>query len=254
MHLTSVTKDHPAFNADGGRTVHGYFDEGDIPLLAEAYPRIGEMVIGKIAGAINAPRLLEVATVLEVVHRYLEGSFSEIRGLAIKAVSNPLSVLFWNQEAERVQRIKTNESELMHGASEKLALRTDGVAKVNDILREFFGLRLAFGCSCCMLVVKDTDAPALFASGYYRQRETFGRLFDSDVLCVSEDLLAVESVAELPARILDASADFHEPEVASYLRFARVCNGITAKNTFAFCPALGVSVKEFLTRNVRHVA
>ncbi len=125
-------KDNPALLANGNRTIYGYFDKGDIPHLAEAYPLIGGDAIARIADAINAPRLLEVTTILEVVHRYLEKSFSQIRGLSIKAVSNPLSVLFWNEKEGRVQRIKTRESELMHGACEKLALRTDGVAKVNQ--------------------------------------------------------------------------------------------------------------------------
>jgi hypothetical protein len=254
MTLTAVTKDHPALRADGQRTIYGYFDGGDIPLLAKAYPRIGESVIERIAGAINAPRLLEVTTILEVVHRYLEGSFSRIRGLGINAVSNPLSVLFWNGQQERVQRIKTRESELMHGACEKLALRTDGVAKVNAILAELFGLRLAFGCSCCAIVVKVSDASALFASEHYHNRETFGRLFDSDVLCVTGDLLEADSVADLPSDILDASSDFHEAEVDSYVRFARVNEMVVTTNIVAFSPPADASLVEFLKGNARLAA
>ena len=230
MKLKLGIKDYPAFRVSGERTVYGYFSDGDVTLLADAYPRIDQRVITRIAEAINAPRLLEVATILEVAHRYLEGSFSSVQGLALRAVSNPLSVLFWNEEKGRVQRIKTRESELMHGASEKLALRTDGVEKVNGILRDTFGLRLAFGCSCCVIVVKDADAPALFASEYYRKRETFGRLYDSDVLCVTGDLLVGDSVLNLPRRILDRSADFHEAEVASYVRFAKVCERVVSEN------------------------
>ena len=252
--LTAVMKDHPALRANGQRTVYGYFDEGDISLLAKTYPRIGEGVIERIAGAINAPRLLEVTTILEVVHRYLEGSFSQIRGLGIKAISNPLSVLFWNGEQERVQRIKTRESELMHGACEKLALHTDGVEKINEILSELFGLRLAFGCSCCAIIIKAADAKMLFDSEHYRMRETAGRNFDSDVLCVTGDLLEADSVADLPQDILDASSDFHEAEVVSYLRFARVNEMIVAHNIVTRHPAVDASLVEFLKGNTRLAA
>ena len=251
--LTAVMKDHPALRADGQRTIYGYFDEGDIPLLTKAYPRVGEDVIGRIAGAINAPRLLEVTTILEVVHRYLEGSFSKIRGLGINAVSNPLSVLFLNKE-ERVQRIKTRESELMHGACEKLALHSDGVEKVNAILGEQFGLRLSFGCSCCAIIVKASDVRTLFDSEHYRNREKFGRDFDSDVLCVTGDLLEADSVADLPSDILDASSDFHEAEVVSYLRFARVNEMVIATNIVTRYPPVDASLVEFLKGNARLAA
>lgn len=244
--MIPVTKPHPALKVDGQRTIHGYFHEGDIPLLAKAYPLIGEGVIRRIAQAINAPRLLEVATVLEVVHRYLEGAFSKIRGLAIQVVSNPLSILFWNDQKGCVQRIKTRESELMHGACEKLALRTDGVERINTILEDTFGLRLTFGCSCCAIVVGTGDAPALFASEYYRTRETFGRLFDSDVLCVTGDLLATDSVASVPPETLAASADFHEDEAMSYIRFARVCCEVVVQNPVTGRPLADQSVMRFL--------
>ena len=248
--MKSITKDHPALHANGNRTIYGYFHTSDIPHLAETYPLIGEGVIAKIADAINAPRLLEVTTILEVVHRYLEKSFSLIRDLSIKAVSNPLSVLFWNEAGGRVQRIKTRESELMHGACEKLALRTDGVAKVNGILAEAFGLRLAFGCSCCAIVVRTSDAEALFASEHYRNRETYGRLFDSDVLCVTGDLLEADSVADLPPDILDASSDFHQAEVESYLRFAQVNEAVVAINIVAANPPVDTRLVEFLKGSV----
>lgn len=248
--MRSITKDHPALHANGNRTIYGYFHPNDIPHLAEAYPLIGAATIARIADAINAPRLLEVTTVLEVVHRYLEGSFSRIRGLSINAVSNPLSVLFWNAEKDRVQRIKTRESELMHGACEKLALRTDGVAKINGILAEVFGLRLAFGCSCCAIVVRSSDAETLFTSEHYRNRETFGRLFDSDVLCVSQDLLEADSVADLPPNILDASSDFHEAEVESYLRFARVNEAVVKANVVVANPPVDVRLVEFLKGSI----
>jgi hypothetical protein len=244
--MKPIMKEHPALHANGNRTIYGYFHKGDIPYLTETYPLIGGNVIARIAGAINAPRLLEVTTILEVAHRYLEKSFSQIRGLSIKAVSNPLSILFWNEEQERVQRVKTRESELMHGACEKLALRTDGVAKVNEILTETFSLRLAFGCSCCAIVVHASDAEVLFASEHYRDRETYGRLFDSDVLCVTGDLLEADSVADVPQDILDASPDFHEAEVKSYLRFARVNEAAVTNNVVAANPPHDARLVGFL--------
>jgi hypothetical protein len=253
MQLKAVMKDHPALRANGQRTVYGYFDEGDIPLLAKVYPRIGEDVIARISRAINAPRLLEVTTILEVVHRYLEGSFSKIRGLSINAVSNPLSVLFLNKE-ERVQRIKTRESELMHGACEKLALHTDGLEKLNAILDERFGLQLAFGCSCCAIIVKTTDIRTLLDSEHYRMRETAGRDFDSDVLCVTGDLLEADSVADLPSDILNASSDFHEAEVDSYLRFAKVNEMVVTTNIVTRYPTVDTKLVEFLKGNARLAA
>lgn len=250
----SVMKDNPALSASGARTVYGDFDKGDTAHLAAAYPRVGQAVIERIASVVNAPRLLEVTTILEVASRYLEGSFSQIRGLAIQVAANPLSILFWNHDKGCVQRIKTRESELMHGACEKLALRTDGIAKVNQVLFESHGLRLAFGCSCCAIVVHDSDAQTLFSSEYYRNRETFGRIFDSDVLCVSGDLLAAESVADVPTPILASSADFHQEEVDSYLRFARVNEGVVAANPISPHLPIDSRLVEFLKGNARLAA
>ncbi len=228
--LSPAHKSAPALSGSGKRTVHGYYDSGDAIALARQYPRTGQATIEKIASLINSPRLLEVAGLVELVERYLEGSFSAIKGVALKIVSNPLSILFWSPRDNAVHRVKTRESELLHGAMEKMALRRGSLDKINAFLGQTHGLVLTYGCSCCGLAVAKDDLPALYASDYYRDREGFGRLFDSDVLTASDTLFEGVSVAEVPQKILDASADFGQAEVRSYLRFAKAAHAVLEEN------------------------
>jgi len=72
----------------------------------------------------------------------------------------------------------------------------------------FWGSATTYGCICCGIAVAASDLPALYASKYYRQREGFGRLFDSDVLTTSGTLFGGVSVADIPQQVLDASVDF----------------------------------------------
>lgn len=228
--LSPVHKSAAALDGGGKRTVHGYYDQRDAAVLAQHYPKTGQATIEKIASLINYPRLLEVAGLVELVERYLEGSFSTIKGVALKFASNPLSILFWSPRDNTVHRVKTRESELLHGAMEKMALRRGSLDKINDFLGETHGLALTYGCSCCGLAVAKDDLLALYTSDYYRDREGFGRLFDSDVLTVSDTLFDGVSVADVQQKILDASADFGQAEVRSYLRFARATENVLAVN------------------------
>ncbi len=247
--LAQAKKTDPALTTDGRRTIHGYYHEDDAAILAQHYPRVGQETIQDIALLINHPRLLEVAGIVELVERYLEGSFSKLRNVAFKVVSNPLSILYWAPNGdETVHRVKTRESELLHSAMEKMALRRGSLDLINRLLGLQHGVSITYGCSCCGIAVATKDVEALYASDYYRQREGFGRLFDSDVLTTSGALFGGVSVADVPQKVLDASADFGQAEVTSYLRFAAASHEVVAKN--AVIPDLAgafVEVKEFLT-------
>lgn len=116
-------------------------------------------------------------------------------------------------------RVKTHETELLHGPMEKLALRTAGMRKLNRLLDQEFGIQIVAGCSCCKIAVATDDLDVLFESDYYNTRESKGRFFDADVLTVGNSLWDGISVRDVPPAILAASADFGSAEVKSYLRF-----------------------------------
>jgi hypothetical protein len=245
--LKVVSKGNPAITTDGVRTIYGNYYDDDAAVLAEYYPRVGQQTIEEIASHINHPRLLEVAGLVEVIERYLESSFSKIRDVAINVVSNPLSILFWSPRGE-VHRVKTHESELLHGAMEKMALRRGSLDQINGLIDRKYGLAVTYGCSCCAIAVASDDLASLYSSDYYRRREGHGRFFDSDVLTASDTLFAGVSVADIPQEVFDASADFGQPEVTSYLRFAQACEKVIAENRVVqdYTDAI-VDVRAFLT-------
>jgi hypothetical protein len=231
--LETASKADPALNPDGMRTIHGYYNAGDASILGKYYPLVGEENIQQVAKLINHPRLLEVAGIVELVERYLEKSFSNLRDVAINVVSNPLSILFLSPKEEDgvVHRIKTPESELLHGAMEKMALRRGSLDKINSLLDRLFGATLTYGCSCCGIIVATKDIPALYNSDYYQKREGFGRLWDSDVLTATNGLFSGVSVSEIPDWVLDRSADFGKEEVKSYIRFATAAQTTVTENS-----------------------
>lgn len=231
--LQPEKKSDEALNPDGTRTVWGYYDSGDASVLARHYPNVGAGMIADIAALIHHPRLLEVAGVVEMVERFLEGAFSTIRGVGFRLAANPLSVLFWS-DRHGVQRIKTHETELLHGPMEKLALRAGSLRAINQMLDRRYGMQLTFGCSCCAITVATSDIEPLYASSYYQEREGFGRKFDSDVLSVSGNLFGGISVADIPPQILAMTADFREAEVASFLRFAAATLQALGENPVSF--------------------
>ncbi|MBY0537923.1 hypothetical protein K2P47_00830 [Patescibacteria group bacterium] len=226
--LQPATKEDAALDDTGARTIWGHYSPSDAAILAEHYPRVGEALITEISQQINHPRLLEVAGVAEMVERYLEGSFSTIRDLTIKLAANPLSILYWNGAG--VRRVKTFETEMLHGPMEKLALRAGSVLKINRLLDNRHGMQLTFGCSCCVIAVATNDLDTLHESSYYNLREGFGRLYDSDVLTASGQLFDGVSVADVPSQILQKTADFHDTEVTSFLRFAQACRDTQQRN------------------------
>ena len=219
--------------ADGKtrRTIWGYFLPEDVDVIAEAYPEIPRDMITQIATVRNddnvelipAPRLLEVLVPIELVARFLRGEYSRIkRGIpeGLKLVANPLSILSWVDGV--VQRVVTNETELMHKPAEKLALRTGALAKLNAIFAEHFGLKLAYGCSCCALVFQEQDEATVLGSGYYNKREQMGRWYDSDTLVALDRLHGPMRMRDVPQKFIDGSVDFGVEEVTSYERFASV--------------------------------
>lgn len=246
--LAPATKSAPALAPSGERTINGYYHSGDAAILARHYPRVGQTTIERIAEFINYPRLLEVAGLVELVERFLEGSFSSIKGVAFNVVSNPLSILFLSPRDNTVHRVKTPETELLHGAMEKMALRRGTLDRINAFLGGQYGVAITYGCSCCGIAVAERDLSTLYASAYYRDREGFGRLFDSDVLTTTGTLFDARSVADVPPAILNASADFGTHEVASYLRFSKAARATLAENPYT--PDLSAAledVRAFLT-------
>ena len=228
--LQPATKNDEAVQSDGTRTIWGTYAPCDATILAQSYPRVGAGLITEIASLIRFPRLLEVAGVVEMAERYLEGSLSNIRDAGIKLAANPLSLFYWSEREQTVRRVKTFETELLHGPMEKLALRTGSMHVINQLLDERHGLQVTFGCSCCVITVASTDLATLYSSPYYQAREGFGRLLDSDVLSVSGQLFAGVSVSDIPDEILALSADFHHEEVRSYQRFATACHQTVREN------------------------
>lgn len=66
--------------------------------------------------------------------------------------------------------------------------------------------------------------------------------------CEQLPLFAGVSVSDVPQKVLDASADFGQAEVTSYLRFADACDAVIAANHVV--PDFGdavVEARQFLT-------
>lgn len=244
--LVPVSKEHAAINKDGSRSIWGYYDPADAEILSQFYPKTGEDLIQKISKCINHPRLLEVAGVVEMSERFLEKSFSKIRNLSIDTAINPLSVLFWSK-SKGVQRIKTHETEMLHGPMEKMSLRRKAIILINELLQKR-GFELTFACSCCVIAIAPDNIEALYRSDYYDKRESFGREFDSDVLTVSKGLYSGISVSEIPAEILARTSDFGQAEVQSYLRFANAAKAVIKENIVHINPTKPTEdIQEFLT-------
>ncbi len=228
--LTPAHKSAPALSRTGARTLHGFYDPRDAEIMARHYPNVDRQTIEGIAGAINNPRMAEVLGTVEMVQRFRESSFSSVRGGAdIKVAINPLSILFWSRKHNAVYRIKTPETELMHIAAEKMALRRRSMKDINALLWAQDGLHITHACSCCVIALHHDDRAALYGSDYYNTREGLGRAFDSDVL-TGEGLFESPSVRGIPDKILAATADFGPAEVKSYLRMTDVAQTILTEN------------------------
>lgn len=212
------------------RTIHGYMLAEDIAVICREYPEVPrdfvEMLVERDADHVElipAPRLLEVLVVMELTTRWLRDEYSKIReGIpeGLRIVANPLSILSFVDDV--VQRVVAVETELMHKAAEKLALRTGALEKINEALDKRFGMQLAYGCSCCALAFATKDREAVLATPYYVKREQMGRHWDSDVLAALGRLHGPMRIGDVPQVFLDGSVDFGETEVMSYTRFARV--------------------------------
>ena len=232
IQIPKTTKPHHAIEVKGDvvcRTIWGAFLPEDMAVIQKVYPEIPQDFIEELTGTdedhvelIPAARLLEVLIPVELVARYLRTEYSQIkRGIGdLNIVANPLSILSFVGGV--VKRVITPETELMHKPAEKLALRSGALEKVNMLLDRYFGLELAYGCSCCALVFKKEDREAVLASQYYKKREQQGRHWDSDVLAATGNLYGPVPIAEVPSVFLENSVDFGQEEVDSYLRFSQV--------------------------------
>jgi hypothetical protein len=247
---STVTKGNPAVTIENARTIWGIYDPRDAAALAEFFPKMGERLIREIADHINDPRLLEVAGLAMLGERYLSSDFSQITGLeGVRFAANPLSILFWDDHANSVRRIKTRETEMLHGPMEKMALRGRSLERINELLHKRHGFQIVYACSCCAVAVATEDKHRLYESRYYNTREGLGRRYDSDVLTVHGRLHDGSSIADVPESILNRTADFGKGEVQSYLRLAEAA-GYALERTPVVMTLPDEDAKAFLRRSL----
>jgi hypothetical protein len=130
-------------------------------------------------------------------------------------------------KGNKVIRIKTQESEVLHKSMEKLALRSKTLQEINLFFDKIFGIQIAFACSCGVGAIRTNDLQSFMESEYYCQREGYGRMFDSDVLGNQGNLFLADSIDLVPKELLTISRDVGEEEVASYHRYFSILKEIT---------------------------
>lgn len=220
---------NPAMNENKTRTIWGPYVETDFEKIHRAYPVLSKEKLAQYINFFHEPRLSEILGPLELIYRVLHKKFSNIRGLNLDVVYNPLSVL--SMVDGKVIRVKTTESEVLHKSMEKLALRTKTLSQINQMFDSLFGVQIAFACSCGIGAVYTKDLQEFMASEYYCQREGYGRMFDSDILAVSGNLFLAESIDLVPSEVIQASRDVKEGEVESYKRYYAILQDITRDST-----------------------
>ncbi len=245
--LVQTKKTEPAITKTNHRTIWGPLVESDIPYLVKFYPIFSEGEMRNYVKLFFQPRLSEVVGPLELAYRMINGFYSRIKGLNLKVAYNPLSVL--SMIENRIVRVKTTESELLHKSMEKLALRTKTMLGINSLFKEKFNLQIAFACSCGVGAVKNEDVSLFLDSQYYMNREGNGRLYDSDVLSVDGNLFHCNSITEVPKSILEASADVGQREVESYVRYYNCVNQIITDNPAIIDLSVKETTKDFFTGN-----
>lgn len=247
---TRASVSNPAINQDRTRTIWGDFVPEDAVSLATFYPLVGKELIIEIAHLIRAPRLLEVVGVTEMLERWLSGEHSHVTGVDVPIVINPFSILFWSEKHRRPMRVKTTETELMHGPMEKLSLCQRSLRDINRLLDTRFGVQLTFLCSCASIMVQTSDLDRLYDSYYYNEREELGRRYDTDRLTMTGDVLTNVSVADVPAELLAKTADFGPAEVASYLRLAQAARVTVALQSVTAEPSnMAERARKFLQQS-----
>jgi len=185
-------------------------------------------------GFFKAPRLYEVLGPIELAYRMINGFYSTISTPAvtvgIQTAYNPLSIL--SKIGDKVVRVKTTESQLLHEGMEKLNLRQYTMQKVNELFDQLFGLQIRFACSCGVGAVKTADVYSPDFLQFLENREEMGRTFDSDVLTVTGNLFWCESAKAVPVEIISGSPDVNSQEIDSYLRYYNVVKSIVELNPY----------------------
>jgi len=232
--LQKTTKDTPAINDQGFRTLTGVVAPGDEELILQHYPIMNLENLQSYLGLFKAPRLYEVLGPLELAYRMLNGLYSTISTPAVKVevqtAYNPLSIL--SKIGDKILRVKTTESQLLHEGMEKLNLRSYTMQKVNDFFDQLFGLQIRFACSCGVGAVKTSDMYSPDFVQFLENREEMGRTFDSDVLTITGNLFFCESANTVPAEIILGSPDVNQQEIDSYVRYYNVVKNIVESNPY----------------------
>lgn len=232
--LQATIKDTPAIDNKGFRTLTGVVAPGDEELILKHYPIMSLENLQIYLSFFKAPRLYEVVGPLELAYRMLNGLYSTISTPAvtvgIQTAYNPLSIL--SKVGERVVRVKTPESQLLHEGMEKLNLRQYTMQKVNEFFDQLFGLQIRFACSCGVGAVKTSDVYSPDFVQFLENREEMGRTFDSDVLTVTGNLFFCDSVREVPAEIILGSPDVNQQEINSYIRYYNAVKSIVESNPY----------------------
>ncbi len=232
--LQEIIKDTPAIDNKGFRTLTGVVAPSDEELILKYYPIMSLENLKTYLGFFKAPRLYEVLGPIELAYRMINGLYSTISTpavtVAIQTAYNPLSIL--SKVGERVVRVKTPESQLLHEGMEKLNLRQYTMQKVNEFFDQLFGLQLRFACSCGVGVVRTVDVYSPDFVKFLENREEMGRTFDSDVLTISGNLFWCESAKTVPAEIISGSPDVNQQEIDSYVRYYNVVKSIVESNPY----------------------
>lgn len=232
--LQKTIKDTPAIDNKGFRTLTGVIAPGDESLILQHYPIMSLENLQTYLSLFKAPRLYEVLGPIELAYRMLNGLYSTISTPAvvvkIQTAYNPLSIL--SKVGDKIVRVKTTESQLLHEGMEKLNLRQYTMQKVNDFFDQLFGLQIRFACSCGVGAVKTSDVYSPDFVKFLENREEMGRTFDSDVLTITGNLFFCESVNVVPAEIILGSPDVNQQEIDSYIRYYNVVKNIVESNQY----------------------
>lgn len=222
--ISSISTSYPAIDSHGNRTIWGPYVEKDFEKIHSKYNVLSAKDLRKYIGFFFEPRLSEILGPLELLQRMTEKSFSKIRGINFDIAYNPLSI--FTMKDEKIIRIKTKESEVLHKSMEKLALRSKTLEEFKPFFDKLFGIQIVFACSCGVGAVKTNDLQAFMESEFYCQREGYGRMYDSDVLGSQGSLFLAESIDLVPTDLLKNSRDVGKGEVSSYHRYFNILSEI----------------------------
>jgi|AntAceMinimDraft_13_1070369.scaffolds.fasta_scaffold12604_2 hypothetical protein len=223
--INTIGTSNPAIDDTGHRTIWGPYVERDFEKIYSKYNTLSRKQLRKYISFFFEPRLSEILGPLELLQRMSEKSFSKIRGITFDLAYNPLSIL--TMKDNKIIRIKTQESEVLHKSMEKLALRWKTLQEINIFFDRIFGVQIIFACSCGVGMVYSKNMKELLESEYYCQREGYGRMFDSDVLGKQGNLFFAESIDLVPKELLTISRDVGTEEVSSYHRYFNTLKKIT---------------------------